>query len=112
MSNFIMFDPTKANQLGRFQGTLIGSMAGHARVTGTATAPTEAFNQGGFYALQDTDTGLFQLQQLGKSSINTNEWYSQSLKNTFSFKNNSASIFSSDSLSNNMSAGDIANLAK
>mgnify|MGYP006916247698 CR=1 FL=1 len=102
MSNFFMFNPTKANDLARFQGTLTGTMAGNARVTGTATAPTEAFNQAGYYAFQDADTGIFQLKKLQENSLNTNEWYSQSLDNTFSFKNNSSTA--SDMLSSYISS--------
>ncbi|MCD8024110.1 MAG: hypothetical protein LUE64_01080 [Candidatus Gastranaerophilales bacterium] len=108
--SYVMFNPTDATKVASFQGALAGTMAGQASITGVGTAATEVYNQSGYYALQDTDTGEISLQKLGNESLFTNEWYSQSLDTTFDFSDSDATSVDSSSLSSGMSASEIASL--
>ena len=109
MADFIMFDPSRANDLAQFQGGLIGTMAGRATYVGIGNAMTETLNQNGLYAFQNAETGDLALQRLHNDSIYTNDWYSQSMKQPFTFKNDK-SVFSLSQLSDNMTASQIAAL--
>ncbi len=108
--NFVFFDPQKSFQLGKFQGSMAGAQAGHAAYIGTAYAPTTIFNQGGFYALQDTQTGYVHLNKLHNDSMYTQNWYDQNTKTVFDVKDTNQQSFTLSQLSNNMTAQQIAAL--
>ena len=103
--SFTFFDPSQANELATFSGTL----AGNAAYIGVAQAPTSVFNQAGYYALQDSDTGNISLKKLGTESLYSGEWYDQSTKQVFEFKDDK-SVFDLSNLTGNMSAAQIAEL--
>jgi len=107
--SYTFFDPSNANKLAEFQGRFAGVQAGNASVTGVSMAPTSIFNQSGYYALQDSDTGYVTLKKLSDDSLYTNEWYDQGTSQTFSFEN-SKSTFDTANLTSHMSAADIAAL--
>ncbi len=83
--SYNFYNPTTTNNLAKFQGTLAGIQAGNAYYGGVATAPTSIFNQAGYYALQDNDTGMVSIKKLANDSIYTNKWYDQVTGNTFDF---------------------------
>ena len=107
--SYTFFDPSSATDLAKFQGTFAGIQAANTSTTGVAAASTSIFNQAGYYALQDTDTGNVTLQKLADDSLYTGEWYDQTTEQTFDFES-SDSTFDSSSLTDNMSAADIASL--
>ena len=104
-----MYDVSSSTELATIQGTLAGIQAANTDITGVAAASTSIFNQAGYYALQDTDTGYVTLQKLADDSLYTGEWYDQTTGQTFDFES-SDSTFDSSSLTDNMSAADIASL--
>ncbi|HIS54250.1 TPA: hypothetical protein IAA82_04765 [Candidatus Galligastranaerophilus gallistercoris] len=107
----VFFDPSLATDLAKFQGTLAGTLAGRATQVGVAMAPTSIYNQAGYYALQDTDTGYVTLQKLHDDSLYTKQWYDQGLGTEFDFsQSTSGSVFNDSDLSYGMSAADIAAL--
>lgn len=106
----VFFDPKLAGDLAKFQGTLAGTLAGRATHVGVAMAPTSIYNQAGFYALQDTDTGYIHLEKLHNDSLYTNQWYDQGLGKDFDFSNNEKSVFNESDLHFGMSADEIAAL--
>ena len=107
--SYVMFDPSKLNALGKFQGTMAGIQAGSAEYLGVAMAPTTVLNQGGYYAMQDTSTGSIHLEKLHNDSLFTNQWYDQGTKTQFN-TSSTAKTFDLSSLSNNMTAAEIAAL--
>ncbi len=107
--SYTFFNPSSANELAKFQGTFAGIQAGLASETGVATAPTSVFNQAGYYALQDTETGEVSLQKLASDSIYTGNWYDQGTGQQFDIST-SGSTFDSSQLSSNMTAAEIAAL--
>ncbi len=106
---YTFFDPSQVNELAKFQGGFSGALAGNAAHIGVAQAPTSVFNQSGYYALQDSDTGYLTLKKLGNESLYTGEWYDQSTKQVFDFKEDK-SVFDLSNLTGNMSAAQIAGL--
>ena len=106
-----MFDTSKATELAEFQGRFAGIQAGNTTVTGVAMAPTSIYNQAGYYALQDEDSGYLTLKKLSNDSLYTGEWYDQSTKQVFEFKDDK-SVFDISNLTGNMSAAQIAGLDK
>ena len=82
------FNPNTANDLAKFQGTFVGIQAGNAPTLGTAVAPTSVYNQAGFTAVQDTDTGYVTLQKTGGESLFTGQWYDQGTGINFNIANN------------------------
>lgn len=109
-SNYVFFNPSEANQLAKFQGSLSGIKAANSTITGVAQAPTSVFNQAGYYALQDTNTGYVTLQKLADDSLYTKQWYDQGTSTPFDFSGNTGTSFDPSSLSNHMSVYDIAAL--
>ena len=107
--SYTFFDPSQVNELAKFQGTFSGALAGNAGYIGVAQAPTSVFNQGGYYALQDSDTGYLTLQKLADESLYTGEWYDQTTKHDFEFKH-AKSVFNISNLTCNMSAAQLAQL--
>ena len=106
-----MFDPSKATELAEFQGRFAGIQAGNATITGVAMAPTSIYNQAGYYALQDSDTGYVTLQKLADDSLYTQQWYDQGTGTIFDFSNGGAGIVSTKpttNQNNSMSAATIA----
>ena len=108
---YTFFDPSKTNELAKFQGGFSGALAGNAGYIGVAQAPTSVFNQAGYYALQDEDSGYLTLKKLSNDSLYTGEWYDQSTKQVFEFKDDK-SVFDISNLTGNMSAAQIAGLDK
>lgn len=89
------FNPSTANDLARFQGTLAGIQAGNASYTGVATAPTSIYNQAGYHAFTNDD-GTISLRKDADESLFTKKWYDQTSDTTFDFSgtqsaNNSSS---------------------
>lgn len=109
MGNYVLFNPSKANELAKFQGSLAGAQAGNAYYGGVAVAPTSIMNQSGYYALQDTSTGQISVKKLANDSLFTNQWHDQSTGNKFNFSNSSGG-FDISSLSRNMTPDQIAAL--
>ncbi|MCD8024111.1 MAG: hypothetical protein LUE64_01085 [Candidatus Gastranaerophilales bacterium] len=95
----VYFDTTNATEIAQFQGTLAGIQAGNASVTGVGTAATSVYNQSGYYALQDTDTGYVTLQKLGNESLFTGSWYDQTTGTTFDFSSTGTTVNSTSSSS-------------
>ncbi len=98
------FNPSTANDLARFQGTLAGIQAGNASYTGVATAPTSIYNQAGYHAFSN-DNGTISLIKDADESLFTKKWYDQTSNTTFDFSgtqstNNSSSANSTDSTGN------------
>ena len=110
--SYTMFDTSKATELAEFQGRFAGIQAGNSKVTGVAMAPTSIYNQAGYYALQDTDTGYVTLQKLADDSLYTQQWYDQGTGTIFDFRDGGAGIVSTRPTTNqnnsSMSASDIA----
>ncbi len=109
--SYTMFDPSKATELAEFQGRFAGIQAGNATITGVAMAPTSIYNQAGYYALQDSDTGYVTLQKLADDSLYTQQWYDQGTGTIFDFSNGGAGIVSTKpttNQNNSMSAATIA----
>lgn len=73
----VIFNPRNATNLAKFQGSFVGVQAGHAHMLGTSVAPTSVFNQAGYTAYQDTNTGYINLQKTGGESLFTGKWYDQ-----------------------------------
>ena len=111
--SYTMFDTSKATELAEFQGRFAGIQAGNTTVTGVAMAPTSIYNQAGYYALQDTDTGYVTLQKLADDSLYTQQWYDQGTGTIFDFTNGGQGIVNTrpttSQNNNSMSASDIAN---
>lgn len=93
-TNYRFFDPSTATDLAKFQGTFAGIQAGNASVTGVASAPTSIYNQAGWYAMEDTNTGLVTLQKLSNDSLYTKQWYDQTSGTIFDFTDNGKGIVS------------------
>ena len=111
--SYTMFDPSKATELAEFQGRFAGIQAGNASATGVAMAPTSIYNQAGYYALQDSDTGYVTLQKLADDSLYTQQWYDQGTGTIFDFTPGGAGIVSTrptTSQNSSMSASSIATL--
>lgn len=90
--SYTYFDPSTATDLAKFQGTLSGIQAGNASYVGVACAPTSIYNQAGFYAVQDTDTGYVKLQKMHDDSLYTKQWYDQSLGTIFDFSEGGSGV--------------------
>ncbi len=110
----VLFDTSKATELAKFQGTFAGIQAGNASYTGVAMAPTSIYNQAGYYAFQDSDTGYISLQKLSDDSLYTYNWYDQGTGTIFDFTTDGAGAVSTtssdddDDSSSSLSASDIA----
>ena len=110
--SYTMFDTSKATELAEFQGRFAGIQAGNSSVTGVAMAPTSIYNQAGYYALQDSDTGYVTLQKLADDSLYTQQWYDQGTGTIFDFSDGGVGIVNTrptTSQNSSMSASDIAN---
>lgn len=107
--SYTFFDPSQANELAKFQGSFAGAQAGIALHTGVAKAPTSIYNQMGYYALQDSDTGKVTVKKLADNSIYTKQWYDQGTGNTFNFSGTKTG-FEASQLSGNMTASELAAL--
>ena len=90
--SYTFFDPSNATDLAKFQGTLSGTLAGNASYVGVGCAPTSIYNQAGFYAVQDSDTGYVKLQKLHDDSLYTKQWYDQSLGTIFDFSEGGSGV--------------------
>ncbi len=106
---FTFFNPQDANNLAKFQGTYAGIQAGNAYYGGVATAPTSIYNQAGYYALQDTDSGEIKIKKLADDSLFTHKWYDQTSGNQFDVSGSKKSFELTD-LSRNMTPDQIASL--
>ncbi|MDO5436668.1 MAG: hypothetical protein Q4F80_00525 [bacterium] len=91
---YTYFDPSTATDLAKFQGSFAGYQAGNATVTGVAMAPTSIYNQAGYYALQDSDTGYVTLQKMADDSLYTKQWYDQGTGTIFDFTDGGTGITS------------------
>ncbi len=115
-TNYTMFDPNKATQLAKFQGGLAGIQAGNASITGTAMAPTSIYNQAGYYALQNQNTGYVDLVKLQNESLYSNNWYDQGTSTIFDFTPGGSGITSlaqpQTTSNTNMQASEIGSYAQ
>ncbi len=81
----ILWNPSKAGQVGNLQGQMTGYVAGLYSIPGMANiaaAPTEVLNQNGYTVYQDSDTGHYVLKRDNHAN-NNSIWTSQSMGVTF-----------------------------
>ena len=78
------FNPSTANDLAKFQGTLAGIQAGNAAFIGVATAPTSIYNQAGFHVFTN-DNGMLSVRKDADESLFSHQWYDQNTGVTFNF---------------------------
>ncbi len=104
--SFQFYDTSKANELAKFQGKIAGIQAVSAPITGTASAATSIYNQAGYFAMQDTDSGLVSLQKLAQDSTFTGQWYDQNSNSIFDFSKNGKGITSLNKQSQTSSSSD------
>lgn len=77
----ILWNPSKAGQIGNLQGQMTGYVAGLYSIPGMANisaASTEVLNQNGYTVYQDTDTGHYELKRDNYPN-NNSIWTSQSM---------------------------------
>ena len=91
-NNQIYFDPNKSLEIAKLQGNIAGREAGHPDQFGVAVAPTSIYNQGGYYAMQDTESGSIYLQKMHPDSIYTSQWYDQGSQTIYDFSPNGKGI--------------------
>lgn len=91
-NNQIYFNPNKSLEIAKLQGNIAGREAGHPDQFGVAAAPTSIYNQGGYYAMHDTESGSIYLQKMHPDSIYTSQWYDQGSQTIYDFGPNGKGI--------------------
>lgn len=91
VNNYTYFNPSTANDLAKFQGTLAGIQAGNAPMIGVAVAPTSIYNQSGYHAVQDPNNpGYVHIIKDADDSLYTRKWYDQTTGTNFDFSGTQA----------------------
>lgn len=108
--NLHLLNVKNLNDAAHAMGYQIGTYASFPTQLGTIAAPTVALNQGGYYPMQDSNTGSIFVQKLSNGAETTGSYFDQISNTTFSFNPYTTKGVDKSQLSSNMTAQQIQNL--
>ena len=91
-------------------GSYVGGQTTAALYLGEACGPTSELNQGGYYPIQNTETGEVTVKKMADNALRTGQYYDINAGKTI-FLEKPTGEFNASQLSNHMTAQEIANLA-